>query len=579
MSHSPRIAGPHPLRNAVAAVLLSLATLRASFADELRPAAQQLHSHVRAVVRDGRAVPVGVVDAEQRLNLVLQLPAREDEALAALIARQSDPDSPDYHRWLSVEEFTARFGRTEDEYRRVAEFARAHGLLVDYEAPNRLFMVVHGAARDVESALNVRLLTYRHPSEDRVFFSPDREPALALDVPVLHVAGLSDYDRPHPGARAGTPPPGGAAAATGSGPAGTYLASDMRAAYAMGANTGSGQVVGLVEFSGYDPADIAAYFAAAHAVNRVPIVDVVVDGGSATQAANASDEGEVCLDIEQVLGIAPGLRQLRVYIGPPEFGSGVDVYLFGRIVSDNIAKQVSNSWWWSPEDPASDDPLFQEAAAQGQSIVSISGDNGAYVGDDGVDMGWPAEDAYLTIVGGTSLRTTGAGGAWSSEVVWNSGGHGSGGGPADDGGLHFALPAWQKPAVNAQNHGSTALRNSPDVALHADYNNYVCFDGGCAGNWGGTSFAAPRWAAFLALVNEQVVAAGHPAGLGFLNPTLYKIGAGASYPQNFHDVVAGDNDTDGQVRYYSAVRGYDLATGWGSMIGTALMDSLVGILK
>ena len=249
------------------------------------------------------------------------------------------------------------------------------------------------------------------------------------------------------------------------------------------------------------------------------------------------------------------------------------------MATDNIAKQLSSSWWWSPDDPATDDPYFEEMATQGQSFFSISGDNGAYTGNNRDDEGYPAEDVHITVVGGTELTTSGAGGPWQSEVAWNDDGGGSGGGPADDGTRYFPIQSWQVPVINSSNGGSTTLRNSPDVALQADYDNYICYDHGvCETDWGGTSFATPRWAAWLALVNQQLVANGYGAGLGFINPTLYSIGQSSNYSSDFHDVTSGNNDTDGQSKFYYAVAGYDLVTGWGSMNGQPLMTTLVDAL-
>ena len=351
----------------------------------------------------------------------------------------------------------------------------------------------------------------------------------------------------------------------------------MRAAYNMGSNTGTGQTVGLAEFAGYAASDVSLYFANIHQTNNVPIDNIVVDGGSATTWNNANDEGEVCLDIEQAVSVAPGLSQLRVYIGPESFGTGVDGFIFNQMATDNVAKQLSNSWWWSPDDPATDDPYFEEMATQGQTFFTISGDYGAYTGNHLQDMGYPAEDVHATVVGGTELTTVSAGGAWQSEVVWNDFGEGSGGGPADDGATYFSIPSWQSPVINSSNGGSTSLRNSPDVALQADFVNYICYNNGnCAQDWGGTSFATPRWAAWLALVNQQAVANGQPSGLGFINPTLYTIGQSSSYNDDFYDITSGNNDTQGQAKFYNAVTGYDLTTGWGSMNGQFLMADLVG---
>jgi len=562
--------------SAVAVVVGTAAFFSITIPVFAQQAPQVLHKHVRPVITSGRAVPVGFLPSSQTLDLIIHLPVRNQEDLTSLIDRLSDPGSPDYRQWLSVAEFTARFGRTEAEYEKVADFVEANGFAVTYKSPNRLMLVVRGSVAQIERAFNVTMRTYQVPGENRIFYSPDREPSLALDVPVSHISGLNNYAYPHPGAHAHPAETPGPPQGTGSGPNGSFLGSDMRGAYNMGSNTGSGQAVGLVEFSGYTASDVSLYFANIHQTNNVPITNIAVDGGSPSQWSIANDEGEVCLDIEQAVSVAPGLSQLLVYIGPTRFGTGVDGYIFSRMATDNIAKQLSNSWWWSPDDPATDDPYFEEMAAQGQTLFSISGDVGAYVGDDGLDEGYPAEDVHLTVVGGTALTTSGPGGPWQSEVAWNDGGDGSGGGPADDGARYFPIQSWQIPVINSANGGSTTLRNSPDVALQADFDNYICYDNGqCGTDWGGTSFATPRWAAWLALVNQQMVSNGYPAGLGFINPSLYSIGQSSRYNSDYHDITVGNNDTDGQSRFYNAVLGYDLVTGWGSMNGRSLMASLV----
>jgi len=176
---------------------------------------------------------------------------------------------------------------------------------------------------------------------------------------------------------------------------------------------------------------------------------------------------------------------------------------------------------------------------------------------------FPADDAYVTSVGGTNLTTNGAGGAWKSEVAWT---------PYSGGGIspnHIAIPNYQKTkgVITTANKGSTIYRNSPDVAAEGNTDNYICYDGTCAAGWGGTSFSAPRWAGYMALVNQQSVAKGKNA-VGFINPALYSIGLGSSYATNLHDITSGNNRT------YTAVKGYDLVTGWGSPNGSTLINSL-----
>jgi subtilase family serine protease len=573
-----RLSDRIPLRVAAAACLAALllipVTGPAQQAQSTQESLQPMRQHVPQAVSNGSAVVMGSVPPSQRLSFIIHLPVRNQAELTDLLNRLADPASPDFRHWLSVAEFTARFGRTTDEYGKVLDFARSNGFAVTYESPNRLMLVANGTAEQIETAFHLKLQMFQHPTESRSFYAPDREPALALDVPVAHISGLNDFSRPHPAAGPGTVT-GGTAAATGSGPASSFLGSDMRVAYNMGSGTGSGQALGLMEFAGYSPSDIQLYFSSTHQKTHVPIVNVVVDGGSATDFANANDEAEVCLDIEQAVSVAPGLRNLLVYIGPESLGSGVDGFILNRMATDNLAKQLSNSWWWFPDDPATDDPYFEEMAAQGQTFFNASGDNGAYTGSDANDASYPAEDVNVTTVGGTTLSTHGAGGQWRSEVVWNNDGRGSGGGPANDGPTLFPIQSWQAPVINATNAGSAAVRNLPDVALESDYDNYICYDNGtCATNWGGTSFAAPRWAAWLALVNESLAAQGHAAGLGFINPALYAIGRSLHYGSDFHDITIGNNDTSGQQVFFNAVAGYDLTTGWGSMNGVSLMAAL-----
>jgi kumamolisin len=167
-------------------------------------------------------------------------------------------------------------------------------------------------------------------------------------------------------------------------------------------------------------------------------------------------------------------------------------------------------------------------------------------------------------VGGTDLTTTSAAGAWKSETAWSD----SGGGISPD---KIAIPSWQKLSgvINSSNKGSTTYRNGPDVAANANFTFYTCADQkACLANeYGGTSFATPMWAAYIALVNQQRVA-NSKSTIGFINPAIYSIGVSTSYGTDFHDITSGKSGS------YSAVTGYDLVTGWGSPNGTGLINAL-----
>jgi subtilase family serine protease len=520
-----------------------------------RKQSQVLHKHVRPAITDGRAARVGPMSKNQRMRLAIILPLRNQGELTNLLKRLYDPSSPNYRHFLTVAQFTERFAPTKEDYQAVVKFAKSKGLSATDSPANRLLVHVNGTVSQINKAFHVAMTTYRHPTENRTFYSPDREPSLDLSVPVTHIAGLNNFSLPRP--RFKRAPANFRRNITGSGPSGAYLGSDMRAAYYGGtALTGSGQAVGLLEFDGYDMSDVTASFAGQH--NSVPIHNVLLDGAS---ASSDGDDGEQVLDIVQAASMAPGMSQIRVYIAPSTSQIGVgDVDIFNEMATENIAKQLSCSWGWSPDDTAQLDPIFEEFAAQGQTLFVASGDAGAYTGSNSTDNSYPAESVYVVAVGGTDLTTNGAGGPWQSETAWLD----SSGGPADDG---FAIPSWQVGVANSSNQASTTIRNVPDVAAEANTDNYLCDQGSCTADYGGTSFAAPRWAGFLALVNQQAAANGRST-LGFINPTIYAIGKSTSYRADFHDITSGSNGK------YSAGPGYDLVTGWGSPNGTGLINAL-----
>jgi subtilase family serine protease len=531
---------------------------------------QVLQHHVRPAVSNGQAALVAPLPGARQMNLTIVIPLRNQDQLTSLLSRLYDPSSPDYHKFLSVDQFTEQFGPTAADYQAVVDFARSNGFSVSDEPSNRLLVPIRGPVAQINKAFHVRMNTYQHPTENRTFFSPDREPSLALSVPVAHIAGMNNYSLPKP-AVVRAPSAQEIADVAGSGPGGSYLGSDMRAAYYGGTTlTGIGQAVGLFEFGGYYLSDVNSTFSNAGQTYSVPINNVLLDGAT---GAPGSEDAEEVLDIVQAIGMAPGLSQVRVYIGNA-VDSLDDANIFNSMATENIAKQISVSWGWYPDDPTTDDVFFEEFAAQGQTLFVASGDEGAF--DVSISpFFYPAEDVYVTAVGGTHLTTTGAGGAWVSETAWNSEGDGSGGGISPDG---IAIPSWQTGAINSSNGGSSTLRNEPDVAMEGDFDNYNCNVGVCEAGWAGTSFAAPRWAGFMALVNQQAVEAGNApqGGIGFINQSIYTIGEGSSYNNDFHDITSGNNDTDNQPVWYSAVTGYDLVTGWGSANGQDLINDLAG---
>jgi len=549
------------------ALTMGVACFFAITAQAQTTGSQRLHGHLPEAVARFHLQPTGRLSATQQLNLVIGLPPRNREALDQLLQQLYDPASPKFRQYLTPEQFTEQFGPTEQDYRAVIDFAKANGMTVTGTHPNRVLLDVSGSVANIERVFHVTMNIYQHPKDARTFYAPDTEPSIDLNVPILHISGLDNYSPPHPAGLKKNIRDGAnlTPAGTGSGTGGAYLGKDFRAAYVPGvALDGTGQKVGLLEFDGYYAADITSYEQQAGLAN-IPLQNILLDGFSGTPTSTALNVAEVSLDIEMAICMATNLAAVIVYEAGP---GGAPNDVLNRIATDNQARQISSSWTWSPYDPTSD-AIFQQFAAQGQSFFNASGDLDAYPGSISASA-TPADDPYITIVGGTTLTTTGPAGSYVSETVWNSGG-----GLGSSGGISttYSIPSWQQGINMATNQGSSTMRNIPDVALTGD-NVWVIYNNGSADTFVGTSCAAPLWAGFTALVNQQAVAGGKPT-VGFINPAIYELGRESSYTSNFHDITIGNNTWGGSPANFYATPGYDLCTGWGTPNGTNLINSLI----
>jgi len=542
----------------------------ASFGNTQPPADDKrklLHGHVPPVV--ARLTPLGEVSGTTSLRVAIGLPLHNKPDLTNLLEELYDPASPNYHRYLTPDQFAERFGPTAAEYQAVIDFARSNNLTVLNTHPNRTVLDVQGTVADFENAFRVKLQWYPHPKENRRFLSPGTEPSVPADLPILD-ATLSNFVVPHPNHKRVPPANRTSPANVGSGPNNLgYMGADFRAAYVPGVtNAGTGQSVALVEFDGYYANDIYLYETNANISTNFPITNVLLNGfnGTPDSTQGADNGAEVTLDIEMVMSMAPGLSNLWVYQDVyPENVSMVPLgevnSQLSQIATDNHASQISSSWIMAINETT--EQTFKQFAAQGQSFFQASGDYGGDVGD----IPTPSDDPYVTCVGGTTLTTSSAGGPWASEVVWQGS---SGGGYS----TVYPIQAWQQGVNMINNMGSSTMRNFPDVALPAD-NIFVVAKNGQLTTFYGTSAATPLWAAFTALVNQQAAATGKPA-VGFLNPALYAISQSSSYQSDFHDITTGNNE-NGVVCFseFLAVPGYDLCTGLGTPAGSNLINSLV----
>ncbi|MGO9956511.1 MAG: putative Ig domain-containing protein [Solirubrobacteraceae bacterium] len=408
----------------------------------------------------------------------------------------------------------------------------------------------------------------------------------------------------------------------------------MHSYYAAG-DEGAGQTVALFEEGAYNPSDIAAYEQCYKLT--MPVAVVNVDGGPGAFQSGGED-GEQALDIEQILGLAPAAK-IIVYQGPDYDTTAADV--LGQIVSDNVANVISESWglcediaygdevdYQNTEQPLIDAEadILYEAAMQGQSYFAGSGDSGSTScykdtqedsqPDFDLTVADPASQPFATAVGGTAIGTVTSSGTWDlpedgaypGEFVWNDGYDPGSGAWATGGGVSagWSMPDYQANAASALNvissdssatcgeQGDQYCREVPDVSADADgeLSPYLVYSTDAKGSgWGGiggTSAAAPLWAALTALINASDAC--HGTNVGFENPALYDI-AGSDYADNFNDITAanpvtGQANNDAFYDYasdgvdpdllYPVGPGYDMATGLGSPIGDALGRSLCG---
>ena len=514
-----------------------------------------LTRHVREAVVNGEAKLVGQLPATQMLHFDVVLALRDQQGLEEFVKEVSDPHSPSYRHYVTPSEFTARFGPSQEDYNALLSFAKASGFTVLRGSLDARDVQLMGSVANIEKAFHVSMGVYQHPTENRTFYAPDREPTVDLPFQLWHISGLDNYSIPRPmfvhrnfKVHAN--------AATGSCPDQSFCGSDMRAAYYQGTVlTGAGQNIGLLEYAGFDIADVNTYYQNAGQTRNFAVVGISTDGTSINCVYPSCDDTEQTLDITQAGGMAPGITTVYMYVGSS------DTAILAAMATDTpLPLNLSASWTWSPLDPSTDDQYFQQMAAQGQTYFNAAGDSGASEGS----ALWPPNSAYVQAVGGTDLETTGPGGAWASETAWVDGGGGWGD--------NVLIPTWQQlpGVITAANEGSTTYRDVPDVSANANFTFYVCADqSGCTANeYGGTSFASPMWAGYIALANEQGALNGLPP-VGFINPAIYNFGTGSGYDTDFNDIVSGSNGLPTTV-------GYDLATGWGSPNASGLITALVG---
>jgi len=540
------------------------------------------------------------------LHMSIGLALRNHDQLSALLQSLYNPSSSNYHQYLTQDEFAQRFDPTAGQRQAVIDYLTRQGFAVTQVYPDLIDF--SGPVSKAERVFGVSMNDYLGP-DGRIFYSNSTVPALPayLASLVTSISGLDNANRfshpPIPGHKAPAIKPRAGSNCPAAGQSGgsqvAYIPSQFAKAYNYdGLHSsglqGQGQTVGVFELDGYSPSDIQAY-TQCFGGGSVPIQNVALDGFNGQPGAGAI---EVELDIEVILSQAPNLAKLVVYEAPNTTQGYNDE--FARIVKDRTPV-ISVSWGdceknMGQQEVNQENQFFQQAAAQGQTILVAAGDSGSascfqlqggsY--DTSLNADDPAAQPYVTGVGGTNL-TLKSDNSYQSETVWNGGIFGGAGG----GGISqfWKQPSWQT-GPGVKNQYSNGMRETPDVSLDADpatgYPVYCTAGSNCTGSgitggssgWltvGGTSAAAPMWAAMVALANQQAAKAGKKT-LGFLNPALYKIGSSSKYSRDFHDITAsGSNDEGFNGGAYPVTLDYDMATGWGTFNAARLASDLVSL--
>lgn len=564
-----------------------------------------LPGHVPSLVKSSTLV--GSAKTDQSLSLSVGLKLRNIDSLKSYVNSMSQKHSITTHH-LTKSEVATAYAPLASSQQSIIDYLQGYGFTVTLTMDQHLVIGLKGTVGDAENAFHIQINNYKS-STGLDFYAPASDPSLPANLAGL-VQTISGLDNTlhftHPPLKSSKKVAAtvNANAVTcvgaGSSAAGYYLPSQFATGYNLNGlysagYDGQGQTIALIEYDGYLASDISAY-TSCYGGASVPINRIAIDGGAGAPSANAT---EVELDMENILSAAPKLAGLDVYEAPNTNSDAPTIDMWGQIINNDAIPVISTSWGLCEQSSVTtllneENSLFALAAAQGQTIVAAAGDYGTNdcrtplssgQAVQGVDD--PASQPYVTGVGGTTL-TLNSDNTYNSETVWNDGYISAYDAVlAGGGGLSTAWsqPSWQSgPGVS--NTYSNGKREVPDVSLNADPNtSYLIYctvtAAGCDSSaWflvGGTSAAAPMWAAFIALTNQKIL---HDGGfnIGFLNPFLYQIdqnASGTSYSSDFHDVTTGNNDglNDGSG-IYPATADYDQASGLGSYNALNLANDL-----
>lgn len=572
--------------------------------------------------------------AVRTIGITVALAPRDPVALTSYASAVSNPNSPDYRHYLTPREFRARFAAARSTVLRVQAELRAHGLHPGAVTANGLAIHIRASGAAIEHAFALTLVPVRLANGRDAFYNsraPAVDASVAPDIQAIiglsSVAEMRRLDLTHAATNRGPRTHSGHVVTGGPQPClkasevapgqGAYTADQIATAYGFSSvygtgDLGQGVTIGVYELEPNSLTDVAAYQKCYGTDTTVSYVKI--DGG----AGKGIGQGEAALDIEQLIGLAPKAK-LIVYQGPNNNsdnpGTGPYDTLLAMINRDQV-QVISNSWGEcetleGSTDAHAENTLFQEAAIQGQTFATAAGDSGSTDcwqpppggnTNNSLSVDDPASQPFVTAVGGTSLTQTGPP---ATETVWDDDNpninyarfgiqQGAGGGGISS---FWPMPSFQTgavPGLGVVSAVSSAApcaaptgsycREVPDVSADADpLTSYLTYWNGAGtvtraeAGWqgtGGTSGAAPVWAALFALADASRACAG--TSVGFANPTMYAL-AGQSQATYFNDITSGNNDftpSGNTSGLYAAAPGYDMASGLGSPKAATLVPAL-----
>ena len=525
------------------------------------------------------------------VTLVLGPSAGQQADLDRLSAQQQDPSSPDYHRWLTPEQYADRFGVSRADIDKMVTWLRQHALTLKSVARARNAVAFGGTAGQIGAAFRIEIHRYLVGGESHYANSADPSIPAAFQGVVVAIHGLHDF-RLKPALRPGAQPRDTQGSAYSLAPGDIATIYDIAPLYSAGID-GTGQKLVITGQTQINLSDIQQYRS---------FFNLPVNNPTVLLVPNTQDPGivqdylpEADIDLELSGAVARNASILFVYSTNV---TDALQYAIDQVLAPVVGISYGNCELQTESAFATTLQTWAtQANAQGQTVIAASGDEGAadcFGGDvaatnNSLSVDTPASLPQVTGVGGTEF-VEGSGSYWNlidssnhasalsyiPEIAWNDSAlqgypNASGGGAS----VYFSKPSWQTGAgVPAD-----GARDVPDVALSASsrHDAYQIYTSGTFQAYGGTSCTSPEFAGIAVLLGQYLVAKGFQSspGLGNINPALYTL---AQNPALFHDITMGNNivTPGGTAIGYSAGVGYDRVTGLGSPDVYALVTAWHG---